>query len=92
MDSSLSDGVTQGNAGPAQFRSAPLWGLGQRLFFLHDGRASNLLDAIKDHAPNIGTSPANCTPAQGEACQVIVLFNNLSPSLKQDLLNFLRSL
>lgn len=92
MDTSLSDGVTQGSAGPTQFRTAPLWGLGQRLFFLHDGRTDNLLTAIQDHAPNSGASPANCTPSMGEACQVIVLFNNLSPSLQQDLLNFLRSL
>jgi CxxC motif-containing protein (DUF1111 family) len=92
MDSGLSDGVTQGAAGPTQFRSAPLWGLGQRLFFLHDGRASNLLDAIKAHAPAAGTSATNCTAAMGEACQVIVRFNNLPTTSQQDLLNFLRSL
>ena len=92
MDSGLADGVTQGNAGGDQFRTAPLWGLGQRLFFLHDGRRTGLLNTIKDHAPNAGTSPANCTPAMGEACQVIVLFNKLSPGSQQDILNFLRSL
>jgi len=92
MDISLSDGVTQGNAGPTQFRTAPLWGLGQRLFFLHDGRTDDLLVTIRDHAPNAGASPANCTPAMGEACQVIVLFNNLPAARQQDLLNFLRSL
>lgn len=92
MDSGLSDGVTQGAAGPTQFRTAPLWGLGQRLFFLHDGRADNLPAAIKAHAPNAGTNPNNCTATMGEACQVIVLFNKLSPSAQQDLLNFLRSL
>ena len=92
MDSGLADGVTQGNAGGNQFRTAPLWGLGQRLFFLHDGRAADLLTTIKDHAPNAGTSPANCTPAMGEACQVIVLFNKLSSNSQQDILNFLRSL
>ena len=26
--------------GRAEFRTAPLWGLGQRIFFLHDGRTS----------------------------------------------------
>src|SRR5256886_1203832 len=36
----LADGVTQGQAGPREFRTAPLWGLGQRLFLLHDGRTS----------------------------------------------------
>jgi len=36
MGSGLADGITQGSAGPDEFRSAPLWGLGQRAFFLHD--------------------------------------------------------
>ncbi len=49
MGATLADGVTQGAAGPDMFRTAPLWGLGQRFFFLHDGRASNLLDAIAAH-------------------------------------------
>ncbi|HUI99079.1 MAG TPA: di-heme oxidoredictase family protein, partial [Usitatibacter sp.] len=38
MGPGLADGVTQGEAGPSEFRTAPLWGLGQRVFFLHDGR------------------------------------------------------
>jgi CxxC motif-containing protein (DUF1111 family) len=49
MGSSLADGIVQGQAGADQFRTAPLWGLGQRLFFLHDGRASDLLQAIQAH-------------------------------------------
>jgi len=44
--------VTQGLAGPDQFRTAPLWGLGQRLFFLHDGRTSDLMQAIQAHSSN----------------------------------------
>ena len=52
MGSGLSDGVTQGAAGPDQFRTAPLWGVGQRLFFLHDGRTSDLLQAIAAHSSN----------------------------------------
>ena len=105
MDSSLADGVTQGEAGSNQFRSAPLWGVGQRLFFLHDGRASDLLTATVDHAPGV-TATTTCAPANGEACQVIKLFNALPnqsvctisggvttcTGSKQDLLNFLRSL
>lgn len=81
MGSGLADGITQGGAGPDEFRSAPLWGVGQRLFFLHDGRTSDLLQAIEDHA-----SPGS------EANSVIRNFNNLTESQKQDLLNFLRSL
>lgn len=55
MGATLADGVTQGLAGPDQFRTAPLWGLGQRLFFLHDGRTSDLKQAILDHASNPGS-------------------------------------
>jgi CxxC motif-containing protein (DUF1111 family) len=49
MGSNLTDGVSQGNAGPDEFRTAPLWGIGQRIFFLHDGRTSDLLHAIEAH-------------------------------------------
>ena len=34
MGEGLADGITQGAAGPDEFRSAPLWGVGQRIFFL----------------------------------------------------------
>jgi len=49
MGATLADGVSQGQSGPDEFRTAPLWGLGQRLFFLHDGRAGNLIQAIAAH-------------------------------------------
>ena len=49
MGNGLADHVSQGNATGNQFRTAPLWGVGQRLFFLHDGRTSNLVEAIKAH-------------------------------------------
>ena len=49
MGSNLADGIVQGLGGPDQFRTAPLWGAGQRLFFLHDGRTSDLLQAIEAH-------------------------------------------
>jgi CxxC motif-containing protein (DUF1111 family) len=54
MGANLADGIMQGSAGPDEFRSAPLWGVGQRLFFLHDGRAKDLLTAILDHADDGG--------------------------------------
>ena len=81
MGDGLADGVSQGQAGPREFRSAPLWGLGQRIFFLHDGRTSDLLQAIQAHSS-----------AGSEANGVIGNFNRLPESKKQDLLNFLRSL
>jgi CxxC motif-containing protein (DUF1111 family) len=87
MGSRLSDGVNQGAAGPDQFRTAPLWGLGQRLFFLHDGRTSDLLQAIQAHASDCGRQ--SCS---SEANAVVRRFNSLSRSQMQDVLNFLRSL
>jgi CxxC motif-containing protein (DUF1111 family) len=81
MGANLADGVTQGSAGPNQFRTAPLWGLGQRIFFLHDGRTTDLLDAIQQHSSS-----------GSEANGVIANFNNLTAGQQQDLLNFLRSL
>jgi CxxC motif-containing protein (DUF1111 family) len=85
MGSGLADNVAQGSAGPDEFRTAPLWGLGQRIFFLHDGRSGpangGLVNAIQQHAGN-----------GSEANNVISLFNHLSPQEQQNLLNFLRSL
>ncbi len=81
MGTGLNDNVSQGGAGGDQFRTAPLWGLGQRRFFLHDGRTSNLLTAISAHSSS-----------GSEANTVISNFNALSATQKQDLLNFLRSL
>ncbi|HXW25586.1 MAG TPA: di-heme oxidoredictase family protein [Xanthobacteraceae bacterium] len=81
MGEGLADGITQGNANGFEFRSAPLWGIGQRLFFLHDGRTTDLLQAIEAHAS-----------AGSEANRVIANFNALPNNAKQALLNFLRSL
>jgi CxxC motif-containing protein (DUF1111 family) len=81
MGTALADGVSQGTAGPSQFRTAPLWGVGQRVFFLHDGRTSDLQQAILAHASS-----------GSEANGVISQYRGLTQSQKQDLLNFLRSL
>src|SRR5262245_31304179 len=86
-DVGTGDGIAQGLALGSQFRSAPLWGAGQRLFFLHDGRKSNIVDAISEHA--------------GEATQVVDNFNGVSAvnpaniltaTERQNLIYFLRSL
>jgi CxxC motif-containing protein (DUF1111 family) len=81
MGTGLADQVSQGNANGFQFRSAPLWGVGQRVFFLHDGRTNNLLTAIEQHASS-----------GSEANQVISAFNMLSTTDQQNILNFLRDL
>lgn len=81
MGSNLADGISQGAAAGDEFRTAPLWGVGQRLFFLHDGRTTDLVNAIQQHS-----SPGS------EANQVIRRYNNLTPEQKQTLLEYLRSL
>lgn len=81
MGNTLSDGITQGAATSKQFRTAPLWGLGQRLFFMHDGRTTDLIQAIEAHSST-----------GSEANTVIKNYNKLNSSQQQDLLNFLRSL
>jgi CxxC motif-containing protein (DUF1111 family) len=81
MGSGLADGITQGQAGPDEFRTAPLWGIGQRVYFLHDGRTSNLLTAIEAHS-----SPGS------EATTAVGNFNRLSADQQQTVLDFLRSL
>jgi CxxC motif-containing protein (DUF1111 family) len=81
MGTGLADGVSQGGASGDQFRSAPLWGVGQRIFFLHDGRTSNIVTAIVDHASS-----------GSEASTSVGLFESLSAANQQDLVNFLRSL
>jgi CxxC motif-containing protein (DUF1111 family) len=81
MGAGLADNVSQGSAGGDQFRTAPLWGLGQRIFLLHDGRATNLNTAIQAHAS-----------AGSEANTVVDNFNDLNIFQQQAVLDFLRSL
>jgi CxxC motif-containing protein (DUF1111 family) len=81
MGTNLADGISQGRAGPREFRSTPLWGVGQRIFFLHDGRTSDLHEAIRAHRSD-----------GSEANGVINAFNQLPVTDKQAILDFLRSL
>jgi CxxC motif-containing protein (DUF1111 family) len=81
MGSGLADGISQGSAGPDEFRTAPLWGVGQRIFFLHDGRTPDIVNAIEAHASS-----------GSEANTVINNFNHLSTFQQQQIVNFLRKL
>jgi CxxC motif-containing protein (DUF1111 family) len=81
MGTGLQDQVSQGNANGTQFRSAPLWGVGQRIYFLHDGRTNDIGVAIEQHMSS-----------GSEANEVIENFNMLSQTDQQALLNYLRSL
>jgi CxxC motif-containing protein (DUF1111 family) len=87
MGAKLADDINQGQAGGDEFRSTPLWGVGQRIFFLHDGRTADLLQTIRAHF-----SPASANYPASEANGVVHKFNTLSPADKQAILDFLRSL
>jgi len=87
MGPGLADEVSQGTARGDEFRTAPLWGLGKRIFFLHDGRTDDLIQAIRAHR-----SGASTQFRASEANTSVESSNNLSETSKQNLLNFLRSL
>jgi len=96
MGKGLADDITQGAATGDMFRTAPLWGVGQRIFFLHDGRTNDLLQAIQAHqsAAQDCDGDDHAAPCYGpsEANAVIKSFNHLPASDKQAILDFLRSL
>jgi CxxC motif-containing protein (DUF1111 family) len=81
MGRDLAAGITQGAAGPDEFRTAPLWGVGQRIFFLHDGRTTDLIKAIEAHRSR-----------GSEANRTIDQFFQLRREQQQDVVNFLRAL
>ena len=104
MSAGLADFVSQGSAGPDEFRTAPLWGVGQRIFFMHDGRSGpgngGLVHAIRSHKSfsfdllclfggSVGSDGVSCV---SEANAVVDNYSALNSTQKQDLLNFLRSL
>ena len=78
MGGALDDHIIEGAAGGGRWRTAPLWGLGARSFFLHDARTTDLVTAIRLHG--------------GEASQVRNQFFNLPAIQRADLLAFVRSL
>ena len=85
MGPELDDGYTEGIALTSEWRTPPLWGLGlaeraqgSRAFYLHDGRARSLREAIELHG--------------GEAAASRDAFRRLSPAEQELLLAFLRSL
>jgi len=74
----LGDGITQGQAGGTDMRTAPLWGLRDTTRYLHDGRALSLGDAIAAH--------------DGEARAARDRYVALTQGSKNKLLAFLNSL
>jgi CxxC motif-containing protein (DUF1111 family) len=96
MGVGLADNITQGLAQGDMFRTTPLWGVGQRLFFLHDGRTNDLLVAIRAHASgddgDQNSQGGNSGYPPSEANGALRRFEALSAADKQSILDFLRSL
>jgi CxxC motif-containing protein (DUF1111 family) len=79
MGPRLADGIAEGRAGPADFRTPPLWGVAASgPPYLHDGRAQNLSEAIGVH--------------DGEARKTRQRWQKLSPEDRDALLRFLEAL
>ncbi len=85
MGPELDDKYTEGIALTSEWRTAPLWGVGLaeraqggRAFYLHDGRARSLREAIELHG--------------GEAAASRDAFRRLPAAEQEQLLAFLRSL
>lgn len=80
----LADNRPDYEATGQEWRTAPLWGIGlvkvvnKHTFYLHDGRARNLTEAILWHG--------------GEASKAKETFQNFSPNEREALVNFLESL
>lgn len=78
MGAGLADGMVQEQASGLEWRSAPLWGLSRRLFFMHDGRARTVTDAILAHG--------------GEATGARGRYAGLTAGARSDLIAFLQTL
>jgi CxxC motif-containing protein (DUF1111 family) len=87
-DVGTGDDISQGFATGDQFRTAPLWGVGQRLFFLHDGSKTDLIEAITAHG---GEAQRVINNYKGVSVGADVPFN-LTATERQNLIYFLRSL
>lgn len=78
MGPSLADGLTEGEAGPSEWRTAPLIGLRFLTAFLHDGRTDDLETAVRLHG--------------GEAEGSVQAFSSLTAEDRTSLLDFVSSL
>ena len=77
-DVETGDGIPEGDAGPAEMRTAPLWGIRLRRLYLHDGSATSIDEAIARHA--------------GEAASARDRFRALAPEEQRQLVAFVGSL
>jgi len=74
----MDDRVVQGEATGKDWRTTPLWGLSMRGRLLHDGRATNVAEAILAH--------------EGEASAATKAFRQLTWHEQASLIGFLLAL
>jgi CxxC motif-containing protein (DUF1111 family) len=77
-DIGTGDGIPQGAARENELRTPPLWGLGRASFFLHDGSALSIDEAVRAHS--------------GQAADVTGAYDALTESDRLELLAFLEAL
>ena len=73
---SLGDGIVQSPAGPNEMRTAPLWGLGGRRPYLHDGRAATPEAAILAHDGEAATARNNYAQLGSASQQALLAYLN----------------
>ena len=78
MGDTLEDGISEGSAGPRDWRTAPLIGLRFLRQLMHDGRASGVAEAIRAHG--------------GEAAPAVALFEALGEPDRVALVEFVSGL
>jgi CxxC motif-containing protein (DUF1111 family) len=81
MGASLGDGIAEGEAGPRDWKTSPLIGLRFQIYFLHDGSATSVEDAILRHGEE-----------GSEAAPVVAAFESLDPDERRALVEFVESL
>ena len=81
MGSALADGAGEGDASGSEWRTAPLIGLRFASAYLHDGRATNVEQAILEHG-----GPGS------EATGSVERFRALAPSARAELVAFVEGL
>jgi CxxC motif-containing protein (DUF1111 family) len=80
MGEGLADNAPVGDASGSEWRTQPLWGIGLtetvngHTFFLHDGRARNLIEAILWHGGEAGPAKDAVVAATPEERQALVRF------------------
>ena len=80
-------GVADGQAGPLQYRTPPLWGLSDTGPYMHDGRFATLEEVI-DHYNTGGVPSSTIDPFMKYTSGGL----SLAPSQKADLIAFLHTL